>query len=114
MSEIITVGLDLAKNVFQAHGADTLGRAVARTQSLAHAGTSPGRRSRPRPTDGRGGADERRRRPDHNFCRVVWRGEAMAEGRRSVCSSNCSRSAPALCITPTPSFSCWPGLRSPA
>lgn len=25
MSEIITVGLDLAKNVFQAHGADALG-----------------------------------------------------------------------------------------
>lgn len=30
MSEIITVGLDLAKNVFQAHGADVLGRAVLR------------------------------------------------------------------------------------
>lgn len=30
MSEIITVGLDLAKNVFQAHGADALGRAVLR------------------------------------------------------------------------------------
>lgn len=30
MSEIITVGLDLAKNVFQAHGADTSGRAVLR------------------------------------------------------------------------------------
>jgi len=28
MSEIITVGLDLAKNVFQAHGADGAGRAV--------------------------------------------------------------------------------------
>jgi len=28
MSEIITVGLDLAKNVFQAHGADGSGRAV--------------------------------------------------------------------------------------
>ncbi len=28
MSEIITVGLDLAKNVFQLHGADALGRAV--------------------------------------------------------------------------------------
>jgi len=26
MSEIITVGLDLAKNVFQAHGADASGR----------------------------------------------------------------------------------------
>lgn len=28
MSEIITVGLDLAKNVFQAHGADASGRAI--------------------------------------------------------------------------------------
>ena len=30
MSEIITVGLDLAKNVFQAHGADGSGRAALR------------------------------------------------------------------------------------
>ncbi len=30
MSEIITVGLDLAKNVFQVHGADDTGRAVLR------------------------------------------------------------------------------------
>lgn len=30
MSEIITVGLDLAKNVFQAHGADVSGKAVLR------------------------------------------------------------------------------------
>jgi hypothetical protein len=30
MSEIITVGLDLAKNVFQVHGADVSGRAVLR------------------------------------------------------------------------------------
>jgi len=30
MSEIITVGLDLAKNVFQAPGADASGRAVLR------------------------------------------------------------------------------------
>ncbi|SNT71514.1 hypothetical protein SAMN05444959_10222 [Paracoccus seriniphilus] len=30
MSEIITVGLDLAKNVFQVHGADGAGRAVVR------------------------------------------------------------------------------------
>jgi transposase len=30
MSEIITVGLDLAKNVFQVHGADTAGRAILR------------------------------------------------------------------------------------
>ena len=30
MSEIITVGLDLAKNVFQAHGADASGRGVLR------------------------------------------------------------------------------------
>lgn len=30
MSEIITVGLDLAKNVFQVHGADGAGRSVLR------------------------------------------------------------------------------------
>ena len=30
MSEIITVGLDLAKNVFQVHGTDGAGRAVLR------------------------------------------------------------------------------------
>lgn len=30
MSEIITVGLDLAKSVFQVHGADGAGRAVLR------------------------------------------------------------------------------------
>lgn len=30
MSEIIRVGLDLVKNVFQAHGADASGRAVLR------------------------------------------------------------------------------------
>lgn len=30
MSEITTVGLDLAKNVFQVHGADGAGRAVVR------------------------------------------------------------------------------------
>ena len=30
MSEITTVGLDLAKNVFQLHGADASGRAVLR------------------------------------------------------------------------------------
>ena len=30
MAEITTVGLDLAKNVFQAHGADASGRAVIR------------------------------------------------------------------------------------
>ncbi len=30
MSEIITVGLDLAKNVFEGHGADASGRAVLR------------------------------------------------------------------------------------
>ena len=30
MSEIITVGLDLAKNVFQVHGADDSGHAVLR------------------------------------------------------------------------------------
>jgi phage tail tube protein FII len=26
MAEVITIGLDLAKNVFQAHGADAVGR----------------------------------------------------------------------------------------
>ncbi len=30
MSDFITVGLDLAKNVFQVHGADGAGRAVLR------------------------------------------------------------------------------------
>lgn len=30
MSEITTVGLDLAKNVFQAHGADASGKAILR------------------------------------------------------------------------------------
>lgn len=30
MSEIVTVGLDLARNVFQAHGADATGSAVLR------------------------------------------------------------------------------------
>ena len=30
MAEITTVGLDLAKNAFQAHGADASGRAVLR------------------------------------------------------------------------------------
>ena len=30
MSEIITVGLDLAKNVFQVHGADGAGQTVLR------------------------------------------------------------------------------------
>lgn len=40
MSDIITVGLDLAKNLFQVHGADGTGRAVLRkklwrTQVLA-------------------------------------------------------------------------------
>ena len=32
MSEIIAVGLDLAKNVLQAHGADASGRVVLRKQ----------------------------------------------------------------------------------
>ncbi len=32
LSEIITVGLDLAKNVFQAHVADASGRKVLRTR----------------------------------------------------------------------------------
>ena len=30
MSEIITAGLDLAKNVFQVHGADSAGRPILR------------------------------------------------------------------------------------
>ena len=30
MGEVSTVGLDLAKNVFQAHGSDAMGRAVFR------------------------------------------------------------------------------------
>ena len=30
MSKITTIGLDLAKNVFQAHGADAFGQAVLR------------------------------------------------------------------------------------
>ncbi len=46
MSEIITVGLDLAKNVFQVHGADGTGRAVLRkklrrAQVLEFFGQSP-------------------------------------------------------------------------
>lgn len=32
MSEIITVGLDLAKNVFQIHGAGATGRAVSQEE----------------------------------------------------------------------------------
>ena len=36
MSEIVTVGLDLAKNVFQVHGANDTGRAVR--------GSAPSRR----------------------------------------------------------------------
>lgn len=36
MSEIITVGLDLAKNVFQAHGANASGRAVLRKKLRRH------------------------------------------------------------------------------
>jgi len=35
MSEIITIGLDLAKNVFQVHGADGAGRAVPQ-QGVGH------------------------------------------------------------------------------
>lgn len=34
MSEITTVGLDLAKNVFQVHGADAVGQAVVTVPSL--------------------------------------------------------------------------------
>ena len=32
MSEVTTIGLDLAKNVFQVHGIDALGRVVVRRQ----------------------------------------------------------------------------------
>lgn len=46
MLEITTVGLDLAKNVFQAHGADAMGRGVlrkklSRDQVLAFFGQMP-------------------------------------------------------------------------
>jgi transposase len=46
MSDITTVGLDLAKNVFQVHGADGVGQAVLReklrrTQVLAFFGQLP-------------------------------------------------------------------------
>jgi transposase len=46
MSEIITIGFDLAKNVFRAHGADGAGRAVlrkklGRDQVLAFFGAFP-------------------------------------------------------------------------
>lgn len=34
MSEIFTVGIDLAKNVFQAHGANASGRAILRGDAL--------------------------------------------------------------------------------
>ena len=40
MSEITTVGLDLAKNVFQAHGADARGRAVLRKKHLVRQQTA--------------------------------------------------------------------------
>jgi transposase len=32
MNEVTTIGLDLAKNVFQVHGVDASGRAVVRRQ----------------------------------------------------------------------------------
>jgi transposase len=32
MNEVCTIGLDLAKNVFQVHGADASGRVVIRKQ----------------------------------------------------------------------------------
>ena len=35
MSEIVTVGLDLAKNVFQVHGADTSGGGALRKKFRA-------------------------------------------------------------------------------
>lgn len=36
MSEVTTVGLDLAKNVFRAHGADASGRAVLSKKVRRH------------------------------------------------------------------------------
>jgi hypothetical protein len=35
MSDIITVGLDLAKKLFQAHGADASGKSVLRKKSAS-------------------------------------------------------------------------------
>src|SRR3974390_641037 len=37
MNEISTIGLDLAKNVFQIHGVDGMGRTVLRRQLRRHA-----------------------------------------------------------------------------
>jgi hypothetical protein len=34
--KITTVGLDLAKNVFQVHGADERGKAVSKTKGVRH------------------------------------------------------------------------------
>ncbi|MGV2181231.1 hypothetical protein [Rhizobium rhizogenes] len=33
MNEIVTIGLDLAKNIFQVHGIDACGKVVVRTPS---------------------------------------------------------------------------------
>ncbi len=41
MSEIITVGLDLAKNVFQVHGADASGLGVLRKKLRRDGGSQP-------------------------------------------------------------------------
>jgi hypothetical protein len=37
MSEVTTIGLDLAKSVFQVHGVDTSGKTVIRRQGLVGA-----------------------------------------------------------------------------
>ena len=37
MNEVITIGVDLAKNVFQVHGVDTAGETVIRRQLRRHA-----------------------------------------------------------------------------
>ena len=62
MSEVSTIGLDIAKNVFQAHGADAAGEVVfrkrlRRDQMLGFAPASPAAwwrwRPAPAPTIGR-------------------------------------------------------------
>lgn len=48
MFEITTVGLDLAENVFQAHGADVSGRAVLRKKLRRGCCQTNSSQSRPR------------------------------------------------------------------
>ena len=40
MTEVTTIGLDLAKNVFQAHGADAAGAVMFREEAAARSGAS--------------------------------------------------------------------------